>query len=116
MAPARRFSISRPRLLRAASSPSTSAGSRRKSPFSTSAPTRRASHAGGDAFLESTPPVLTYYQARAGQQLTLALGVDRIRAYALDRLSRLKRYLAEAGIAAHGADEQHGAFLTIEHR
>jgi kynureninase len=70
---------------------------------------------GGDAFLESTPPVLTYYQARAGQQLTLALGIDRIRAYSLDRLSRLKRYLAEAGIHAQGADQQHGAFLTIEH-
>jgi kynureninase len=70
---------------------------------------------GGDAFLESTPPILTYYQARAGQQLTLALGVDRIRAYSLDRLRRLKGYLADAGIGAHGADEQHGAFLTIEH-
>ncbi len=70
---------------------------------------------GGDAFLEATPPVLTWYQARAGQQLTLALGVDRIRAYNLDRLSRLKRYLAEAGIAASGADEQHGGFLTVEH-
>jgi kynureninase len=69
---------------------------------------------GGDAFLESTPPVLTYYQARAGQQLTLALGVDRIRAYALDRLGRLKRYLAEAGIAAAGADDEHGGFLTVE--
>ena len=70
---------------------------------------------GGDAFLESTPPVLTYYQARAGQLLTLALGVDRIRAFSLDRLTRLKRYFAEAGIAAHGADNEHGAFLTIEH-
>jgi kynureninase len=70
---------------------------------------------GGDAFLESTPPVLTYYQARAGQQLTLALGADRIRAFSLERLTRLKRYLAEAGIASQGADEQHGAFLTIEH-
>ena len=70
---------------------------------------------GGDAFLESTPPVLTYFQARAGQQLTLALGVDRIRAFSLDRLTRLKRYLADAGIAAHGADNEHGAFLTIEH-
>lgn len=69
---------------------------------------------GGDAFLESTPPVLTYYQARAGQQLTLALGVDRIRAYSLDRLSRLKRYLAEAGIVATGSDEAHGGFLTVE--
>ncbi|HEY4008663.1 MAG TPA: aminotransferase class V-fold PLP-dependent enzyme [Acidobacteriaceae bacterium] len=70
---------------------------------------------GGDAFLESTPAVFTYYQARAGQQFTLALGVDRIRAYTLDRLQRLKRYLAEIGISAHGADEAHGAFLTVHH-
>jgi kynureninase len=70
---------------------------------------------GGDAFLESTPPVLTYYQARAGQQLTLALGADRIRAYNLGRLSLLKRYLSEAGIAASGADDSHGAFLTVDH-
>jgi kynureninase len=69
---------------------------------------------GGDAFLESTPPVLTYYQARAGQQLTLLIGVDRIRAYSLDRLSRLKEYLAEVGVAAEGADGEHGAFLTVE--
>jgi kynureninase len=68
----------------------------------------------GNAFLESTPPVLTYYQARAGQQLTLLIGVDRIRAYSLDRLSRLKGYLAEVGVAAEGADGEHGAFLTVE--
>ena len=71
--------------------------------------------AGGDAFLESTPPVLTYYQARAGQQLALLLGVARIREYNLDRLRRLKQNLAAAGIAAQGADEQHGGFLTVEH-
>jgi kynureninase len=69
---------------------------------------------GGDAFLESTPPVLTYYQARAGQQLTLHLGVHRIRTYNLDRLIRLKQYLADAGIAAQGADNEHGGFLTVE--
>jgi kynureninase len=70
---------------------------------------------GGDAFLEATPPVLTWYQARAGQQLTLGLGLDRIRAYNLARLGRLKRYLTEAGIAATGADEQHGGFLAVGH-
>jgi kynureninase len=69
---------------------------------------------GGNAFLESTPPVLTYYQARAGQQLTLQMGVARIREYGMDRLSRLKLYLADNGIAAKGADNSHGAFLTIE--
>jgi kynureninase len=71
--------------------------------------------AGGDAFLESTPAVFTYYQARAGQQFTLALGVNRIRTYTLDRLQRLKRYLAEAGISARGGDAAHGAFLTVHH-
>ena len=70
---------------------------------------------GGDAFLESTPAVFTYYQARAGQQFTLALGVDRIRAYTLDRLQRLKGYLAEAGVTARGGDEAHGGFLTVSH-
>jgi kynureninase len=69
---------------------------------------------GGNAFLESTPPALTYYQARAGQQLTLHLGAARIRAYNIDRLSRLKQYLADSGIAAQGADNKHGGFLTIE--
>jgi kynureninase len=71
--------------------------------------------AGGDAFLESTPPVLTWYQARAGQQFTLGLGVQRLRDYSLDRLRRLKRYLAAHGVEAQGADDAHGAFLTVEH-
>jgi kynureninase len=70
---------------------------------------------GGDAFLESTPPVLTWYQARAGQQFTLGLGVERLRAYSLDRLRRLKGYLAAHGVEAQGADDTHGAFLTVEH-
>jgi kynureninase len=70
---------------------------------------------GGDAFLESTPPVLTYYQARAGQQFTLALGVERMREYCLNRLTRLKRYLADAGIESQGAEPNHGAFLTVKH-
>ncbi|WP_183767343.1 aminotransferase class V-fold PLP-dependent enzyme [Tunturibacter empetritectus] len=69
---------------------------------------------GGDAFLESTPPILTYYQARAGQQFALQMGVARIRAYCIDRLSNLKRYLAAVGITAEGADDLHGGFLTIE--
>ena len=72
--------------------------------------------AGGDAFLESTPAVLTWYQARAGQQFTLGLGVDRLREYSLDRLRRLKRYLAAHGVEAQGADDGHGAFLTVELR
>ena len=70
---------------------------------------------GGDGLLEGTPPVFTWYQARAGQQFVLALGVDRIRAYGLERQHRLKEYLRATGISATGADAQHGAFLVVRH-
>jgi kynureninase len=70
---------------------------------------------GGDGLLEGTPPIFTWYQARAGQQFVLALGTDRIRAYGLDRQQRLKEYLRAAGIAATGGDAQHGAFLVVRH-
>src|SRR5271165_479896 len=69
---------------------------------------------GGDAFLESTPPVLTWYQARSGQEFTLAMGVERLRAYSLHQLGALHGYLADAGIhAVTGGDAAHGAFLAI---
>ena len=71
--------------------------------------------AGGDAFLESTPPVLTYYQARSGQQFTLAVTVERLREYRQKQLSQLKHYLADAGINAIGGDDDHGAFLCVRH-
>jgi kynureninase len=71
---------------------------------------------GGDAFLESTPPVLTYYQARSGQQFALAIGVERLREYGLRQLDRLKHLLADAGIDATGGDDHHAAFLTVRHR
>jgi kynureninase len=71
--------------------------------------------AGGDAFLESTPPVLSYYQARSGQQFTLALSVERLREYGQKQLSQLKGYLADAGVEAIGGDIDHGAFLCVRH-
>jgi kynureninase len=71
--------------------------------------------AGGDAFLDSTPPVLTYYQARSGQQFTLAITVERLREYGQRQLSQLKLYLADAGIEAIGGDAGHGAFLSVRH-
>ena len=69
---------------------------------------------GGDGFLESTPPVLTWYQARSGLEFTLAMGVERLRAYSLMQLGALRGYLTDAGInTAKGGDEGHGAFLAI---
>jgi kynureninase len=82
-------------------------------PFAFERPDPPRFAAGGDAFLESTPPIFTYYQARAGQQFTLEIGVARLRAYSLEQLARFKAYLADAGVSAEGGDADYGAFLTI---
>ena len=68
---------------------------------------------GGDAFLESTPPVITCYQARAGQQLVLALGPSRIRAYSLHQQRTLVERLAGRGVVALGGTEDRGAFVVV---
>jgi kynureninase len=69
---------------------------------------------GGDSFLEATPPVLTWYQARSGLEFTLAMGVERLRAYSLEQLKALRGYLTNAGVATiKGGDQDHGAFLAI---
>lgn len=70
---------------------------------------------GGDAFLEGTPAVLPWYQARSGAEFALAMGVARLRKYSLRQLAALRGYLAEAGVnGIAGADERHGAFLSIQ--
>jgi kynureninase len=66
--------------------------------------------AGGDAWLESTPPVLAPVQAIAGLEITLELGVERIRAFNLVQKAALKQLLPEA----QGESESHGAFLTVK--
>jgi kynureninase len=66
--------------------------------------------AGGDAWLESTPPVLTPFQALAGLELTLELGVERIREYNLQQKALLKSLFPVSG-----AGDDHGAFVTLAH-
>jgi kynureninase len=68
---------------------------------------------GGDAFLESTPPVITCFQARAGQQLALALGPGRIRAYSQLQQRRLVELLHAQGIAGRGGTDDRGAFVVV---
>ncbi len=84
-------------------------------PFAYERPDPLRFGAGGDAWLESTPPVLTYYQSRSGQEFLAAIGVERLRAYSLGQLQRLKQALAAHGIASQGADHRHGAFLSVHH-
>jgi kynureninase len=67
--------------------------------------------AGGDAWLESTPPVLAPFQALAGLELTLELGVEAIRRYSLQQK---KAFSSIPGI--QGIGEPHAAFVTLKHR
>ena len=63
---------------------------------------------GGDAWLESTPPVLAPFQALAGLEITLEIGVERIREYGLAQKRLLKRLLP-----VDGDGDDHGAFVTL---
>jgi kynureninase len=67
---------------------------------------------GGDAWLESTPPVLAPVQALAGLEITLELGAERIREYNLAQKQQLVSLLPQ--LTGEGTD--HGAFVTLKHR
>ena len=69
---------------------------------------------GGDGWFESTPPILPFYQARAGQVFTQAIGVARLREYSLTLQQRLIDLLAVHGIRAKGARDDRGAFVVVE--
>jgi kynureninase len=69
--------------------------------------------AGGDAWLESTPPILTFYQARAGLEFTQAVGVARLREYSLAQQRRLVALLAQRGVPAVGGSGDRGAFVVV---
>ena len=70
---------------------------------------------GGDAWLESTPPVLAPMQALAGLEFTLAVGASRLREYHLAQKERFAAQLAELDIAVEGTGPQVGAFLSLAH-
>jgi kynureninase len=69
---------------------------------------------GGDGFLESTPPIITCYQARAGQRLLLAIGPARVREYSLRQQRRLVELLAQHRVASIGGTPDRGAFVVVE--
>src|SRR5690606_1081186 len=71
---------------------------------------------GGDAWLESTPPILTYAQALPGLALTRAMGIDRLRAYSQSQQSQLIEVLNAQGVLTWNFDElgyQHGAYILL---
>ena len=70
--------------------------------------------AGGDAWLESTPPFLLPYQARAGLELVEAIGLPRLRAYNLAQQQTLADALRSRGIEPREITPR-GAFLLVPH-
>lgn len=87
----------------------------KRDPFGYERPDPPRFGAGGDAWLESTPPVLPPVQALAGLELALQLGVERLRAYSLQQKKLLADLLAAQHVQAEGAGEDHGAFLSVRH-
>lgn len=80
--------------------------------FSYRRPERPEWKDGGDAWLESTPPILTAYQARAGQELALGIGVERFRAYSVEQQGFLIAALQRNGVAVREMAER-GAFILV---
>ncbi|MEO8486139.1 MAG: aminotransferase class V-fold PLP-dependent enzyme [Betaproteobacteria bacterium] len=69
---------------------------------------------GGDGWLESTPAVLSAYQARAGQELVIALGAAALREDSLARQRALVQALDACGVPAIGGTEDRGAFVVVK--
>ena len=71
--------------------------------------------AGIGGWAESTPPIIATYQARSGLEFTLKLGVERIRAYSLERQAMLRALLRYEGVEPFEPEdpEDHGAFSLI---
>lgn len=87
----------------------------KRDPFAYRRPQPPEFAAGGDAFLESTPPVATWFQARSGQRFVLGIGVERLREYSLMQQRRLVALLAEEGIDSTGGSQDAGAFVVVRH-
>lgn len=85
-------------------------------PFSFDRPDKVEFAAGGRAFFESTPAILTYFQAQAGLEFVLALGVQRLRDYSLYQQNLLCEILQQRGVSVMGTRENHGAFIALPHR
>ena len=70
---------------------------------------------GGDAWLESTPPVLVPYQATPGLEFTLQVGVNRIRTYTSEIVANIRETFLSADLPVFmpkNADDW-GAFALL---
>ena len=84
-------------------------------PFSFQRPEVAEFAPGGSAFYESTPAVLTYYQAQAGLEFALEVGVNRLRNYSLYQQNLLCEKLQMQGVHVDSNRQLHGAFIALAH-
>ncbi len=72
---------------------------------------------GGDAWLESTPPIMTAYQARAGLELTLGIGLQRLREYNLHQQRVLQEAFLRRGMTLYqpSPPSSWGGFSLLVH-
>ena len=87
----------------------------KEAPFAYTRPDPPRFASGGDGWFESTPPILPFYQARAGQIFTNAIGVARLREYSLALQRRLIELMDGNGVHAKGGRDDRGAFVVVEH-
>jgi kynureninase len=87
----------------------------KEAPFAYERPDPPCFAAGGNGWFESTPAILPFYQARAGQLFTQAIGVPRLREFSLSLQRRLIGLFAKRDVRADGGHDDHGAFVVIEH-
>ncbi len=69
----------------------------KQEPFSYARPDHNPRGEGIQSWAESTPTVLPPYQARAGLEFALEIGVDRMRAYNLEILAEVRQILKPHG-------------------
>lgn len=82
-------------------------------PFAYRRDDRPSFAAGGDAWLEATPPVLTYFQALPGLMLCNEIGIERLRDYSLVQQQVLTDALQAAGVTPRLLAHR-GAYLLLE--
>jgi len=82
---------------------------------------QRTEHAerwpGGDGWQESTPPIVTAYQANPGLATVRAIGIDQIRAHNLKLQAHLIEGLQRSGVPVFAPQNplEWGAFVLVPH-
>jgi kynureninase len=82
----------------------------KRNPFSYERPEIPEFGEGTQAWMESTPSIAPLYQARSGQQFTLATGVERLRSHSLGVLHRIRELLEPKGGFVPSDPHQWGGF------